>query len=256
VDLGGHKEACVTWDAHWQKLANAIKPFMFSCPAKWLNRSRCRLGCGIWWAQITMHLDAVQIAPCQRATLQEWTCPMTLCRELCKNGPTGWDALRIVNSGEPKEACISNCKLFILHPLVVDEGAFTKQISMFSGVQTPPHSDKNMRRKLVTPGEYQWTVCVQWQCSRFVKLLDHLLLLGVIAVLHGCSLLLQTEKSGLYVDRSVAIVSPAKMTELIEMPFGIWTPVRPRKHVLDGSHMCYGDAALCRITVTTCYCYY
>jgi len=34
VDLGGHKEACVTWDAHWQKLANAIKPFMFSCPAK------------------------------------------------------------------------------------------------------------------------------------------------------------------------------------------------------------------------------
>jgi len=49
------------------------------------------------------------------------------------------------------------------------------------------------------------------------------------------------------------------------MPFEIWTPVGPRKHVLDGSaywhrlanttelSMCSGDAALCQITLTTCY---
>jgi len=37
------------------------------------------------------------------------------------------------------------------------------------------------------------------------------------------------------VGRSVAIVSPAKTAEPIEMPFGLWTRVGPRKHVLDGS---------------------
>jgi len=33
----------------------------------------------------------------------------------------------------------------------------------------------------------------------------------------------------MYVD-----VSPAKMAEPIEMPFGLWTRVGPRNHVLDG----------------------
>ena len=32
----------------------------------------------------------------------------------------------------------------------------------------------------------------------------------------------------------VTIVSPAKTTELIEMPFGMWTQVGQRNHVLDG----------------------
>jgi len=32
----------------------------------------------------------------------------------------------------------------------------------------------------------------------------------------------------------VTIVSPAETAEQIEMPFGMWTPVGPRKHVLDG----------------------
>ena len=49
------------------------------------------------------------------------------------------------------------------------------------------------------------------------------------------------------------------------MPFGLWTWVDPRKHVLDGGHIgaswrlrvtepsVYdGDAALCQITLTTC----
>ena len=54
---------------------------------------------------------------------------------------------------------------------------------------------------------------------------------------------------------SVTIVSPAKTAEPIEMPFGLWTLVGPRKHVLDGDahwrhltnmiepSMCDGDAA-------------
>jgi len=54
------------------------------------------------------------------------------------------------------------------------------------------------------------------------------------------------------------------MAEPIEMPFGIWTRVGPRKHGLGGrAHwrnlgntiepsMCGGDAACCQITLTTC----
>ena len=34
----------------------------------------------------------------------------------------------------------------------------------------------------------------------------------------------------LSVRRSVTVVSPAKTAEPIEMPFGIWTRVGPRKH--------------------------
>jgi len=33
---------------------------------------------------------------------------------------------------------------------------------------------------------------------------------------------------------SVTVVSPAKTAEPIEMPFGLWTLVGPRNHVLDG----------------------
>ena len=36
----------------------------------------------------------------------------------------------------------------------------------------------------------------------------------------------------------VTIMSPAKTAELIERPFGMWTGVGPRKHVLDGVHTC------------------
>jgi len=36
------------------------------------------------------------------------------------------------------------------------------------------------------------------------------------------------------VCRSVTLVSPAKTAEPIEMPFGLWTWVGPRNHVLDG----------------------
>jgi len=60
-------------------------------------------------------------------------------------------------------------------------------------------------------------------------------------------------------------MSCAKMAEPIEMPFGIWTRVGPRKHVLGGTigctlgqpntiapSMCGGDAACCQITLTNC----
>ena len=33
---------------------------------------------------------------------------------------------------------------------------------------------------------------------------------------------------------SATIVSPAETVEAIEMPFGLWTRVGPRKYVLDG----------------------
>jgi len=33
---------------------------------------------------------------------------------------------------------------------------------------------------------------------------------------------------------SVMIISPAKTAKPIEMPFGLWTQVGPRKHILDG----------------------
>jgi len=59
---------------------------------------------------------------------------------------------------------------------------------------------------------------------------------------------------------------PAKTAEPIEVPFGLWSRVGPRKHVLDWgsalwrnlantieSSMCGDDAAFCQITSTTCY---
>jgi len=65
-------------------------------------------------------------------------------------------------------------------------------------------------------------------------------------------------------------MSCAKTTELIELPFGLWTPVVWRKHMFSCIHwrahwrhltnttepsLCSGDAALCQITLTTCYYY-
>jgi len=55
------------------------------------------------------------------------------------------------------------------------------------------------------------------------------------------------------------------MAEPIEMPFGLWTKVDPRNHLLGGVHtgacltnttessMCGGDVDLCQITLTPCY---
>jgi len=60
---------------------------------------------------------------------------------------------------------------------------------------------------------------------------------------------------GLSVCLSVTIVSPVKIAEPIEMPFGTWIQVSPRNHELDGGaqwhhlantieqSMCGGDAA-------------
>ena len=39
---------------------------------------------------------------------------------------------------------------------------------------------------------------------------------------------------GLSVCLSVTVMNFAKPAELIEMPFGLWTPMGPRNHVLDG----------------------
>jgi len=69
------------------------------------------------------------------------------------------------------------------------------------------------------------------------------------------------------VGLSVTVMSLAKTAELIEMPFGVWTRVGPRKHALGGGvlwrnlantmepSICGGDAAFCQITLTTCLMY-
>jgi len=62
-------------------------------------------------------------------------------------------------------------------------------------------------------------------------------------------------------------VNPAKTAEPIELPFGIWTPAGPRKHVLGEDaywrhmtntvepFMCGGDAVCYKTTLTTCLLY-
>ena len=50
----------------------------------------------------------------------------------------------------------------------------------------------------------------------------------------------------LSVGRSVChtVVSPAKNAEPIEMPFGLWTRMDPRNHVLDGGSEVVRDVAM------------
>jgi len=57
------------------------------------------------------------------------------------------------------------------------------------------------------------------------------------------------------VGLSVTIVSPAKTAEPMEIPFGIWTRVGPRNHVLDGGpdpHTLMDDFERQRGRTTTC----
>ena len=68
--------------------------------------------------------------------------------------------------------------------------------------------------------------------------------------------------------RRQSAVRCAKVAELIEMPFGTWTRVGPRKHVLHGGahwhnlantiepSVCDGDAAFYQIIFATCYFYF
>jgi len=58
--------------------------------------------------------------------------------------------------------------------------------------------------------------------------------LGHIAVLRTYMSPIVTDAVAWSVCLSVTIVSPAKTAELIKMPFGLWTRVGPRNHVLDG----------------------
>jgi len=59
------------------------------------------------------------------------------------------------------------------------------------------------------------------------------ILLGRLAALARCGLLLQTEQRGLSVCLLVTIVSPAKAAEPIVMPFGMLTRVGQKNPVLD-----------------------
>ena len=44
----------------------------------------------------------------------------------------------------------------------------------------------------------------------------------------------------------VTVVSPTQMAEPIEIPFGLWTPVGPRNHVLDGVQIPLWEGAILR----------
>jgi len=84
-----------------------------------------------------------------------------------------------------------------------------------------------------------------------------------MAVLRTCGLFF-TDGVAWSVCLSVTIVSAAKTAEAIEMLFGMWTRV-DLNHALDGGALwrhpantielskCGGDAALCQITLSTCY---
>ena len=54
-----------------------------------------------------------------------------------------------------------------------------------------------------------------------------------------CGLLLQTSS---VVCGSLIAVNPAKMTEPIEMPFGLWTRVNPRNNELGGVQILVGKS--------------
>jgi len=49
---------------------------------------------------------------------------------------------------------------------------------------------------------------------------------------------------GLSVGLSLTLVSPAKMAEPIEIPFGLRIRVGPRNHVLDGVQITPGEGAI------------
>jgi len=64
------------------------------------------------------------------------------------------------------------------------------------------------------------------------------IIIGRVAVLSRCGLLLHTWSVHLLVCLSATIVSPAKTAEPTEMPFGVWTRLGQTYHVLDGVAHC------------------
>jgi len=53
-----------------------------------------------------------------------------------------------------------------------------------------------------------------------------------------------TDRVAWSVSLSVTIVNPAKTAEPIEVPFGLWTLVSPRNHVLDGVQISPWEGAI------------
>jgi len=70
---------------------------------KWLNRLRCHLGCWVGNDPRNHLLDGGTDFEGERHAP---TCSTTLWCELCKNVWTNQDAVSIMDSGGPKEACI------------------------------------------------------------------------------------------------------------------------------------------------------
>jgi len=92
-----------------------------------------------------------------------------------------------------------------------------------------------MEDTLAPPGEYDWTVRVLLDAAFLSNYLDHLLLLGRIAVLRTQMRPIVTDRVARSVCRSVCHTSePANTAESIEMPFEFRTQMGPWNHELDG----------------------
>jgi len=77
---------------------------------KWLNRSRCRLDCGLGWAQGIMYYMGPD-PTCEATIIRGKDIPEHArrhCRELCKNGWTDRFAVRVVDLGASKEAQVQS----------------------------------------------------------------------------------------------------------------------------------------------------
>jgi len=145
---------------------------------------------------------------------------------MCGNGWTGQDAIWVVDSGGPREACIRwdldpacLCREAVIrgkdmprharrhcHQLckngwtnwfavwVVDSGGLKEghvQSYLPVGSNVPSHEGT-----LMQPDEYDWTIRLWWRCACMSNYFDHLLLLllGRIAYyVCRCGLLLPTE---------------------------------------------------------------
>ena len=89
-----------------QFLGERTFPGMFSdtlswAVQKWPNRSRCRLGCWLKWAEGSMCYVRYTLAPPSK---YDWTVHVWW---PCKNGGTNRDAVWGMDSGGPKEPCIT-----------------------------------------------------------------------------------------------------------------------------------------------------
>jgi len=119
-----------------------------------------------------------------------------------------------------------------------------------------PHNNKQKRNQwavfdvicyVAISSKHITRSCIHWQLATLTTKCKYVLYSDIILI----RLIIRPHRSTTYVyaafcyrpssvvwrlsvGLSVMLVSPAKTAEPIEMPFGLWTRVGPRNHVLDG----------------------